>query len=186
MRSSGGYPCRVTSREGTVDTSEHRKNEQKAKLLALIERIPIFSGLPIEGCGKILSLCSKVTLEEDDTLCRQGDQSDSMYILLFGKLAVRIENSSAIASIDPVTSIGEMGVFTGEPRSATVEAMERSALLRLSAEDMNRLIENSPELGVNIMRRVIRILAERVSADNTRIREFQNYLIEREESDPQS
>lgn len=174
------------SREETVDTSEHLKNEQKAKLLALIERIPIFSSLPIEGCGKILSLCSKVTLKEDDTLCRQGDQSDSMYILLFGKLAVRIENSAAIASIDPVTSIGEMGVFTGEPRSATVEAMERSALLRLSAEDMNRFIESSPELGVNIMRKVIRILAERVSADNTRISEFQNYLIEREESDPRS
>jgi len=51
---------------------------------------------------------------------------------------------------------------------------------------MNRLIEGSPEHGVSIMRRVIKILAERVTADNTRIREFQNYLIEHDGLDSRS
>lgn len=157
--------------------SELRKDGQKTKLLEVMVRIPIFSGLPLDGLGRILALCTKVTLEAGEALCRQGDRSDSMYILLFGKLVVKIGNYAAIAFIDPVTSIGEMGVFTGEPRSATVEAMERSALLRLSTEDMSRFIESYPELGVNIMRRVIRTLAERVSADNTRISEFQNFLV---------
>ena len=152
----------------------------------MIERIPVSSDLPLEGRRRILALCSKVTLEAGETLCRQGEKSNAMFILLVGKLAVRIENSATIASVVPVTSIGEMGVFTGEPRSATVEAMERSALLRLSAEDMNRLIEGSPEHGVSIMRRVIKILAERVTADNTRIREFQNYLIEHDGLDSRS
>jgi CRP-like cAMP-binding protein len=163
--------------------SELLKDGQKTKLLELMVRIPIFSGLPLEGCGRILALCSKVTLEAGKTLCRQGDRSDSMYILLFGKLSVRIRNSAAIAFINPVTSIGEMGMFTGEPRSATVEAMERSALLRLSTDGMNRLIKSYPELGVNIMRKVIKILSARVTEDNTRIMEFQNYLIEHEGTD---
>jgi CRP-like cAMP-binding protein len=165
--------------------NDEKKGEQKAKLLALIERIPIFSDLTLEGRRAILSLCSKLTLEEGEVLCRQGDPSDSMYILLVGMLAVRIVNSATIASIVPVTSIGEMGVLTGEPRSATVEAMQPSALLRLSAEDVNALIENHPEIGVMILRRVIRILAERVAADNVRIREFQNFLLEREGTEPE-
>lgn len=163
-----------------MNSPESAQEESRARLLALIERIPIFSGLSAEDRTGILRLCTKITLDKGDILCNQGDVSDAMFILLVGKLAVRIANSSTIASIVPVTSIGEMGVFTGEPRTATVEAMEKSALLRLGAADLNGLIESRPTLGVSVMRKVIHTLSERVSADNIRIREFQNYLIELE------
>ena len=162
-----------------MDPADVKKDDQKAKLLALFERIPIFSGLNVEERTDILRLCSKVSLEQGGTLCRQGEASDSMFILLFGKLAVRIDDATTVATIDPITSIGEMGVFTAAPRTATVEAMERSALLRLGAEDLNRLIESRPSLGVAVMRKVISILSERVTADNVRIREFQNYIFEK-------
>ncbi|MHB9028492.1 MAG: cyclic nucleotide-binding domain-containing protein [Candidatus Latescibacterota bacterium] len=164
-----------------MNGAEKRKAEQKARLLALIEKVPVFADLTDSERTKVLARCAKVTLESGDILCTQGDESSAMFILLLGKLAVRISRSAAIATLVPVTSIGEMGVFTGEPRSATVEAMEKSALLRLDVADINTLIEQNPSLGVRIMRRVIHILAERVSTDNTRIREFQNYLIERGE-----
>jgi len=163
-----------------LNSPESAQEESRSQLLALIERIPIFSGLSAEDRTGILRLCTKTTLDKGDILCNQGDVSDAMFILLVGKLAVRIANSATIASIVPVTSIGEMGVFTGEPRTATVEAMEKSALLRLGTADLNGLIESRPALGVSVMRKVIRTLSERVSADNIRIREFQNYLIELE------
>jgi CRP-like cAMP-binding protein len=151
---------------------------QKERLLALIEKVPVFVDLTSSERSNVLARCTKVTLECGDILCAQGEESSAMFILLLGKLAVRISRSAPVATLVPITSIGEMGVFTGEPRSATVEAMEKSALLRLEAAEMNSLIEQNPSLGVRIMRRVIRILAERVSTDNARIREFQNYLID--------
>ncbi len=163
-----------------MDETNRRHRETRSGVDALIERVPIFAGLTGEDRKQVLTRCTKLTMETGDTLCAQGDVSDSLFILLIGKLAVRIRNSATIATITPVSSIGEMGVFTGEPRSATVEAMEKSALLRLSAKDLDILIERDPALGVRLMRRVIRILADRVSTDNARIREFQNYLIERE------
>jgi CRP-like cAMP-binding protein len=166
--------------EEQLNSPESAQEDPRTRLLALIERIPIFSGLSAEDRSGILKLCTKITLERGDILCHQGDSSGAMFILLVGKLAVRIANSATIASIVPVTSIGEMGVFTGESRTATVEAMEKSALLRLDAVDLNNLIESRPALGVSVMRKVIRTLSERVSADNIRIREFQNYLIELE------
>jgi CRP-like cAMP-binding protein len=175
----GGRPS--AGREGTLNTVDRRNEESGEKLRALIGRIPIFSGLPAGGCETILSLCTKIALDRGDILCTRGEPSDSMFLLLFGKLAVRIEDSAVIATIDPVTSIGEMGVFTGEPRSATVEAMERSALLRLASADIDHLTEAHPEIGIPVMRNVIRILAERVSADNMRILEFQYYLLGRDE-----
>jgi CRP-like cAMP-binding protein len=164
-----------------MDRTEKEKSEQKSRLLALIKNVPVFADLTDSERTKVLTRCTKVTLESGDILCSQGDESSAMFILLLGKLTIRISRSSAIATLVPVTSIGEMGVFTGEPRSATVEAMEKSALLRLDSADINALIEQNPSLGVRIMRRVIHILAERVSTDNTRIREFQNYLIDQHE-----
>ncbi len=163
-----------------MNESATGRPEQKSRLVALMEKVPLFADLAPEDRKRVLSRCAKVTLEPGDILCSQGEASTALYILLFGKLAVRIVNSSAIASIDPVTSIGEMGVFTGEPRSATVEAMEKSALLRLDAGDLNRLIDQNPVMGVKMMRRVIQVLSGRVSADNIRIREFQNFIIDRE------
>lgn len=163
-----------------MDEDESDITEHKADIVALIEKAPLFAELTVDDRKRVLACCSKVILERGAILCSQGEQSTALFILLLGKLAVRIINSPAIATIEPVTSIGEMGVFTGEPRSATVEAMEESALLRLDAGDLNRLIEQNPEIGVKMMRRVIHILSGRVSADNTRIREFQNYIIDRE------
>jgi CRP-like cAMP-binding protein len=159
---------------------ERRDGEKRSGLEALVERVPVFADLTAEDRGRILARCTKVLLDPGGVLCVQGGESSSMFILLVGKLAVRIRGSSTLATIIPVTSIGEMGVFTGEPRSATVEAMEKSALLRLDAADLTAIIDEDPVIGVRIMRRVIRILAERVSTDNARIREFQNYLVERE------
>ena len=163
-----------------MDDAAENISDPKMKLIALIEKVPFFVDLAAEDRQRVLSMCSKVTLNRGDILCSQGEQSTALFILLIGKLAVRIINSPTIATIDPVTSIGEMGVFTGEPRSATVEAMEKSALLRLDAADLNRFIEENPEIGIKVMRRVIRLLSERVNADNTRIREFQNYIIDQE------
>jgi CRP/FNR family transcriptional regulator, cyclic AMP receptor protein len=163
-----------------VDDAAQGTTEQRETIIALIEKVPLFADLTADDRKRVLSCCSKLTLAPGDILCSQGERSTSLYILLIGKLAVRIINSPTIATIDPVTSIGEMGVFTGEPRSATVEAMENSALLCLDAGDLNRLIEQNPSIGVKMLRRVIHILSGRVSADNTRIREFQNYIIDRE------
>lgn len=161
---------------------EKARAEQKMKLVKFIQKIPVFSTLLPYKAKLILSLCSKIVLQEGNILCKQGDSSDSMFILLQGKLAVKIKNSVTIATIYPVSSIGEMGVFTGEPRTATVEAMEKSSLFCLQKSDLDKLIEKDHQFAVKIMRKVIEVLSERITEDNVKIREFQNYIISQEEA----
>ncbi len=153
-------------------------------LLTLLHKIPLFSDLPTGTLRKVLGICSKVALKEGQVLCRKGDPSNALYILLAGKLAVRIDSNSPVAMIEPVNSIGEMGVFTGEARSATVQAVKTSALLVLKSSELNTLIRRDTDFGVKIMSKIIKILAERISADNVRMREFQNYIIDKENKGP--
>ena len=163
------------------ETLEKRRAVQKARLVSLLKKIPLFSDLPPSRLRKVLSICSKETLDEGEILCSKGDESNEMYILLMGQLAVKIDDSTPIAIINPVNCIGEMGVFTGEPRSATVLAVQKSALLCLKKYELLTLIGKEPEFGVTIMSKIIKILSDRITANNIRIQEFQSYLISQEE-----
>ena len=164
-----------------MESSENEKNGQKNRMLMILERIPVFSDLSDSYKNMLLSISQKKTLDAGEVLCREGDESNAIFILLVGKLSVKITNSATVATINPIGTIGEMGVFTGETRSATVEAMEKSALLAIRADDINMLIQKEPLLGLIIMRKVIKILAQRIQDHNIRIREFQNYILSQDE-----
>ena len=151
-------------------------------LMHFFRKIPLFSDLSKSYLTSIYKLCSKKMLNEGEVLCNQGDISDSMYILIRGKLAVKIKKSATIATINPVGTIGELGVFTGEPRSATVQAMENSVLLVLKKNDLDSFIDKYQGVGVTIMRNVIQELSQRLRDDNIRLREFQRYIIDQEEN----
>ncbi len=51
-----------------------------------------------------------------------------------------------LASIDPVAPLGEMGLITGEPRSATVNALLDSTLLVLSKVAFPRLMRTDAQI----------------------------------------
>ena len=52
--------------------------------------------------------------------------SDEMYILIAGELGVKGEDSVLLAILQPVTAVGEMGIFNRQRRSASAEAPKQS------------------------------------------------------------
>ena len=78
-----------------------------------------------------------------------------------------------MATILPVTTVGEMGVLTGQPRSATVEAIKESRVLALLKPRFDALLLEDKELSARIYRNVIHILAEKLVNDNIRLRDQQ-------------
>jgi CRP-like cAMP-binding protein len=157
-------------------------NERRERLLRFIHEIPIFASLAPQDAARVLARAHQRSLDEGERLCCQGDASDELYILLSGRLSVRIKHSATIATIHPVSSIGELGVFTGQPRSATVEAMIPSTVLVLAKNDLDAIVSENPVLGVGIMRNVIALLAGRIAEDNIKLREYQQYIIDQMDS----
>ena len=80
----------------------------------------------------ILKSCQNQSVAAQQTLCNFGEPSDKMFILLYGKLSIYSKEGAQVARIEPVAPVGEMGLFTGEPRSATVKASEAATLFVLS------------------------------------------------------
>ncbi len=100
-----------------------------------------------------------VELRRGETLVRQGDRGDSLYVLISGRLqAVHEEpggRARIVGQIAPGESIGEMALFAGEPRGATVHAVRDSLVLRFSGEGLERTLDAEPRLLRNLMRGVI-------------------------------
>lgn len=92
----------------------------------------------------LLRYFDEIRIAAGASLFHQGDPSDALYLVVAGRLRVTIDESDAghrLRLMSPGSFIGEMGLFTGEPRSAAVVAEEDAVLYRLSDEALTRMNE---------------------------------------------
>ena len=103
-----------------------------------------------------------VELAGGDVLMEQGQAGDSGYLMLSGRLRiyVRDENGTQrmVREIARGEVIGEMSLFTGEPRSATVVAVRDSVLVKLDKPRFDGLLALSPQVSQALTRQIIQRL----------------------------
>ena len=108
------------------------------KLIGKLRNTPIINKLTNSEFKNILSICSKQTFLKDEFIYHEGKTSEDMYILIDGILKITLKGSE-LSLITPIDVIGEMGLFTHEPRSATISAKTDCALLKLTRVELFRL-----------------------------------------------
>jgi predicted acylesterase/phospholipase RssA/CRP-like cAMP-binding protein len=91
-----------------------------------------------------------LSLSPGQVLFHQGDPGDSLYLLLSGRLSSterypQVEQPHVFELV-PGTCFGELALLTGQPRSATVAALDASKLAMLSRPGLERLAVQFPEL----------------------------------------
>ncbi|MEP7216083.1 MAG: patatin-like phospholipase family protein, partial [Anaerolineaceae bacterium] len=99
-------------------------------------------------------------------LVNEGDQSDYLYFVVSGRFRITTESGAEqrfIADSGQGQLIGEIGVLTGEPRTARVTAMRDSEVIRLPQEEVLRLTYQSPRM----LLRINHILARRLRVELT-------------------
>lgn len=124
----------------------------------------IFGEHPPEFLSRMRQRMSTVQIPGGSVLLRQGDPSDSVYLVLSGRLRAtardRDGNMVVVGDISRGEPLGEMGAITGSPRSATVTAVRDCVLLRLSAEDMTEVLQTWPEATLPLARKLIQRLSD--------------------------
>ena len=154
-------------------------NSKTSKVLVkVLQKIPLFHGLSPSNTAKILSICNHETFSEGHTLCLDKSPSDEMYILLTGGVSILNHEGVRVASILPVTTICEMGVITGEPRSATVEVNTSSNIFVLPKQRFDRILSQDDGVRAMLYRNVIRVMATKLQNDNSRMAELQGEIEE--------
>lgn len=142
--------------------------ELRDRVVAVLDRSPLFHGLRPEVLADAADHGDLMLFEDGEAIARQGDPSDSFYLLIDGEASVRLdqpEGSIELARIHPPDAVGEMGVLLGAPRSATVLAAGAAVALRFTSERFHAMLLRLPYFGLVLCR----TLAQRLDEANRRI-----------------
>src|SRR5262245_28314598 len=92
-------------------------------------RIQIFKDLSDAEQKLIAERATRVDLKRGDVLVEQGAQSDAIFVVLSGRFLVHVKSKDTpVAELAASELVGEIGFFSGEPRTATVTAARDSAV----------------------------------------------------------
>ncbi len=124
-----------------------------------LQNSSILSGLPLDSFEELYDKLEWLKLTTGNILFQQNEPGDSLYILVSGRLGAFRRNAEGknqlLGDITPGESLGEMAVLTGENRSATVQALRDSLLVRLSSESFQTIIESNPQTLIRMNRVLI-------------------------------
>ena len=133
-----------------------------------LSKFSLFNGLPDALLKEIAALSKEVSAKKGDFVFREGETADKLHFLLNGSVALRVKLTSRPESItvsfvsSPFQSFGWSGVVAPHHYTSSAECDEDSNLLIIPAEPFMKLLEDNPEHGFTVMKRIAEIIADRL------------------------
>jgi CRP/FNR family transcriptional regulator, cyclic AMP receptor protein len=142
---------------------------RSADVVELLARVPVFSTLEREDLERIAELAVPRAFEPGQVVFREGDASDTCYVVRSGRARAVREHSGGrtitLATFGTGDIFGELALFEDERRSATVEAIEQCSVVAVLGPDMRRLMVEHP----GISARLVIALGRRLRETNERL-----------------
>ena len=134
-----------------------------------IKQIGLFSGLNDEQVGTIAEIATKRSYPKNAIIINEGDETDSLYLILSGKVKVVLSDEDGkeviISILEPGDYFGELSLIDSEPRSARVVTMVDCQFSIIHKSDFDQVTESNPALVKNLLIG----LAQRLRAANKNI-----------------
>ncbi len=132
--------------------------------IALLQGVPAFSTLGDEDLARVAEVTVPRTFQAGESVFREGDQSDTCYVVRSGHVRAVREHSAGrsltLATLGPGDIFGELAIFDEEHRSATVEALEETEVVAILAGDMRRMLREHSDIAVKLLAALSRRLRE--------------------------
>ena len=142
---------------------------RSVEVVELLARVPVLSTLERDDLERIADLAVPRQFEPGQVVFREGDASDTCYIVRSGRARAVREHSGGrtitLATFGPGDIFGELALFEDERRSATVEAIEQCGAVAVLGPDMRRLMVEHPGISV----RLVIALGRRLRETNERL-----------------
>jgi HEAT repeat protein len=133
-----------------------------------LRKVPLFSELPPLDLKPIASIAEEHAFADGDTIARQGEEGDEMYIIVSGEVSVAVRDRGLAGRIVAVRSagdaVGEMSVITNEPRLADLVARGPVRMLTIDRRRFESILRERPETALGVIRELSRRLAETLHA----------------------
>lgn len=107
-------------------------------------------GLSPDVINKIISKAEQKQYAPGSVIMNQGDEGDGMILITQGSANIVIGEGTVVDIVTRGAMIGEMAVLAGVPRTATVIAEHTTNAMWLSSENMQAIMQESPELATSL------------------------------------
>jgi CRP/FNR family transcriptional regulator, cyclic AMP receptor protein len=135
----------------------------------LFARLELFSELSQQELEQLASVAVPRSYDGGEVVFREGDSGNACHVVRSGSLKATKAHADgrtiALTELHAGDMFGELALFSGELRSATIEALEPTTTVALLADDIRRLLLSQPGIAI----KMLAALAERVRGANERI-----------------
>jgi CRP-like cAMP-binding protein len=136
--------------------------DEQARIRATLGRVAIFRDLPQSAIDDLARRVGVKRVPGGSAVFAQEEAGDALYVILSGRVKVVMVGESGrevtLAVLRPADIFGEMSLFDGKARSASVIALEPTAALSLSREDLVKHIAGNPQTAMKLLAEMSRRL----------------------------
>jgi SulP family sulfate permease len=123
--------------------------------------------------AELMHHCQRLEVDAGEIIVRAGEAADSMHFILDGRVGIMIPadegRTTRVRSLGRYTTIGEMGLVSHAPRSATIQAEVASILYVLSTHQFEAIKSENPALSQKLLTYFVSVIAERLTFANRMI-----------------
>lgn len=119
---------------------------------AIVERlsaVDLFAPLSVDETGMLAQAAVSHVFAPGELVIRAGEPGSSMFVVHHGRVRVQVSENGRprnVATLNEGDFFGEMALFTGEPRTANIIALEETEVLEIGFAAMKRIFDNNPDL----------------------------------------
>ncbi len=141
------FPTRTLHVERRTGTE--KRDGDGGAIAERLSAVDIFAPLSADETTMLAQAAVRHVFAPGEMVIRAGDPGSSMFVVHNGRVSVQISENGRprnIATLNEGDFFGEMALFTGEPRTANVVALEETEVLEIGHAAMKRVFDTNPDL----------------------------------------
>lgn len=141
------YPTRTLFVDRPLKTK--RREGLDSEIIERLSAVDIFAPLSTEETAMLAQATSSHVFAPEEIVIHAGEPGSSMFVVHSGKVSVQISDNGRPRTITTLSEgdfFGEMALFTGEPRTANIVAVEETEVLEIGHDAMKQVFDTNPDL----------------------------------------
>lgn len=138
-------------------------------VITCLSTIPFLADVTVDALQTLASRAKVIKFPKKAMIVSEGDQTSSLYVILSGKVRVFGSNDKdkevTLLIQEPGSYFGELALLSDEPRSAAVEAQEKTVCAVIAKGDFIHWLKQNPDAAINLLKVLsekVRFLTEKV------------------------
>ncbi|HEY8478055.1 MAG TPA: Crp/Fnr family transcriptional regulator [Chloroflexota bacterium] len=131
---------------------------------SVLAQVPLFRRLAVEHLRQLAGVAVRRVFRRGEIVFHKGDPGGALYLIREGQVKIVLPSTDGgealLAVLGPGEFFGELSLFDGASRSATVVAVEPTETLVLRRDDFLGVLTSQPQVAIELLR----VLSQRLRA----------------------